>query len=356
MNKIDKFLIGLQKIPARDKIFLLQNLGIIIKSGMPLTAGLKTLALQTKNKKLKGILITTEASIKQGKTFGESLEQYKKDFGEMFINMIKAGEISGQLEEVLEELYVQTKKDNELRSKIKGAMIYPTVILVAMVGIGIFVIIFVLPNVTSMFDQLDTELPLTTRLLIWVSNFAKKNGIFIGAGFIALIALLARILKTKGGKKAFDRILLRLPIFGPIIKKINIARTTRNLSSLIKTDINIVQTIQITANILGNTMYKEALMRAAQDVKKGKKLGEIFGIYPKLFPPVIIQMITIGEESGSLDDILEKVAEFYEEEIFQTMESLPTLIEPVLMIIMGIAVGGIAMAIMMPMYSLTQTF
>ena len=170
MNKIDKFLVNLQKVPATAKIFLLQNLTIIVKAGIPLADGLKTIGKETKHKKLKLILKEIAINIRQGKSFGDCLEPYQNDFGEMFVNMVKAGESSGRLEDVLKELYSQTKKDHELKSKVTSALIYPAVILCAMVGIGIFVILFVLPNITSMFSQLDIKLPIATRILIKISD------------------------------------------------------------------------------------------------------------------------------------------------------------------------------------------
>lgn len=343
-----------QKISATNKIFLLQNLSVMVRTGVPLADALATLAETTRNKKLKNILSDVQKKIKEGKNFSESLEVYQESFGELFINMIKAGEASGQLDSVLKELYVQTLKDHQLVMKVRNAMTYPTIIVIAMLVIGSFMIVFVLPNITNLFRELDVELPLATRILIAISDFFQNNGLAVLISFLVIIAVLAKTISTQKGKLILDTILLRLPIVAGIIKKINLARASRSLSSLIKTDITIIETLQITSRVLGNSLYKKALMESAEQVKKGNKIADIFKNYPQIFPPNIIQMVSVGEETGSLDDILENLAAFYEEEVYNTMENLPVIIEPVLMILIGVGVAGIALAILMPMQSLTQ--
>ena len=342
------------KISATNKIFLLQNLSVMIKAGVPLADALATLAEQTGNKKLKNILSDVQQKIKEGKNFSESLELYQENFGELFINMIRAGEASGQLDSVIKELHVQTVKDHQIVMKVRNAMTYPTIIVVAMFGIGTFMMVFVLPNITSLFRELEVELPLATRILIAVSDFIQNNGLMVLISLLVTIAALARLISTKRGKLVLDTILLRLPIVAGIIKKINLARAARSLSSLIKTDITIIETLQITSRVLGNSLYKKALMESAEQVKKGNKMADVFKNYPQIFPPNIIQMVSVGEETGSLDEVLENLAAFYEEEVYNTMENLPIIIEPVLMLLIGAGVAGIALAILMPMQSLTQ--
>lgn len=356
MPNFTTILTNLQKVPATAKIFFLQNLSVMVKTGVPLIGAVKTLKEQTKNRKLRLILTDLEEKIRQGKNFGECLEPYQKDFGELFINMIKAGEASGNLEEILNRLYLQTKKDHALKMKVRNAMTYPTIIVIAMLGIGGFVVFFVLPNITKLFIDLNVELPLATKILIAVSNFAQANGILTAVSLLIIIAVFTKVIRTKKGKYLFDALILKLPIIASIIKKINLARTARGLSSLIKTDIAITETLGITSRMLGNYHYRQALSTASEQVKKGEKLEIIFKNYPKIFPPVITQMIAVGEETGTLDEVLENLANFYEEEVFQTMDTLPTIIEPILMLLIGFGVAGIALAVLMPMYSLTEHF
>lgn len=343
-----------KKISSTNKIFLLQNLSVMIRAGVPLADALSTLAEQTKNKSIKTILFDIQKKIKEGKNFSESLEPYQENFGEMFINMIKAGETSGQLDSVIKELHQQTTKDHQLMTKVRNALTYPVIILLAMFGIGTFMMVFVLPNITNLFSELNVQLPLPTRILIAVSNFVQANGAWILIALVLFMFIFIRTIKTKGGKYLFDAILLKIPVVSGIIKKINLARASRSLSSLIKTDITIIETLQITSRVLGNSFYKKALLESAEQVKKGNKMADVFRNYPNIFPPNIIQMVSVGEETGSLDEVLENLATFYEEEVYSTMDNLPVIIEPVLMILIGVAVAGIALAIMMPMQTLTE--
>lgn len=355
VKKIDAFLLTLSKVPLKERLFFVQHLGVMLKAGISLSIALKTLAKQTKNKFFINVLNDIGEQVEKGIGFAESLKKYHKVFGELFISMVEAGEISGKLEEVLHELFIQMKKEHSLISKVKGALTYPAVIMVAVFGIGVFMFIFVIPKITSMFDEMNAELPLPTKILIGVSDAIANNGIISALIFIAFITLSIKFLKTKTGKRAFDTFLLKMPIISPIVKKINLARFARNISSLLKTDIMIIKCFQITANVLGNVHYKEALIAMSHRIKKGGKLSEVIESYPNLFTPVVAQMVAIGEETGELDTILVELAEFYEEEVNQVMENLPSIIEPLLILFMGVGVGGVAVAIIMPMYSLTSS-
>ncbi|MEI6627284.1 MAG: type II secretion system F family protein [bacterium] len=355
-NQIDDYIQKIQKVPVTAKVFLLQNLSIMIKAGIPLAESLKTLTTQTSNKKLKMILTAVSDKINQGKNFGESLEDYKDDFDEMFINMIKSGEISGKLEETLKTLYLQTKKDYELKGKIKSAMIYPIIILCAMLGIGIFIMLFILPNLTKVFTDMNIELPLATKILIGTSSFLQNNGLLTLGIVIFSAVLITRLLKTASGKRTFDYLMIKTPILSPIITKINLARISRSLSSLIKTDINIINALEITSKVVTNSFYRNALIESVEFIKKGQKLESVFTSHPDIFPPIMQQMVAVGEETGSLDEILDTIAGFYEEEVSNTMNNLPTIIEPVLMLCMGGAIAIVALAVMMPMYSLANNF
>jgi type IV pilus assembly protein PilC len=355
MQKIDDMLLRLSRVPLKERLFFVQHLSLMLKAGISLSSSLQTLAKQTKNKFFIKILYDLSKKVEEGKTFAESLAKWDYVFGEMFISMIEAGEISGKLEDVLKQLFIQMKKDHQLISKVKGALTYPAVILFAMGGIGTFMMIVVVPKITVMFKDMDAELPLATKIVIYVSDTLRTHGIIALIVLILFVIVFTKILKTEKGKYYFQLILLNTPIFGPIAKKINLARFARNISSLLKTDIPIIKTFQITAQVLGNVHYREALLEMAQKIKKGGKLGEVINSKPKLFPPIVAQMVSIGEETGELDSILVELAEFYEEEVNQIMENLPTIIEPVLILVLGVGVGGIAVAIIMPMYALTSS-
>lgn len=353
IKKIDSLLLKFSRVPLKEKLFFVQHLGIMLKAGISLSVALTTLSQQTKNKYFVIVLNDIGKRVEKGNSFASALKEHHKIFGELFVSMVDAGEMSGKLEEVLHELFIQMKKEHALISKIKGALTYPAVILFAMTGIGTFLILVIVPRITSMFEDMNVELPLPTKILIGVSQAIINNGILSAIIFVISVFLLVRVLKTKKGKYIFQAILLKMPIFSSIVKKVNLARFARNISSLLKTDIMIIKSFQITANVLGNLHYRNALLDMAQRIKKGGKISEVIKIYPKLFTPVVAQMVTVGEDTGELDTILMELAEFYEEEVDLIMENLPSIIEPLLILIMGIGVGGVAVAIIMPMYSIT---
>jgi type IV pilus assembly protein PilC len=354
IEKVNDYLSRFSRVPLKEKLMFVRHLGVMLKAGIPLSAALKTLSEQAENKSFAKVIGEISSAVERGVSLAESLKPHKKIFGELFINMVESGELSGKLEEVLDQLYIQMKKQHELTSKVKGAMTYPAVIIFAMAGIGTFMMVVVVPKITEMFKDFSAELPLPTRIIIGLSDFIAANGIFVGIGFMLLIIIFAKILRTEKGKYYWQALLLKLPVISPIIKKINLARFARTISSLLKTDIMIIKSFQITASILGNLHYRAALNEMAEKIKKGGQINEVIKNYPKLFSPVIVQMILVGEQTGQLDTVLEELADFYESEVSQTMDSLPSIIEPLLILILGIGVGAMAVAIIMPMYSLTE--
>lgn len=343
-----------ERIKVVDKIFFTQNLYIMVRTGFSLAQALKTLALQATNKRFRGIIEAVSSDIEKGQSLSKALMKYPKVFNELFVNMIAAGEISGKLEEVLQQLTLQMKKDHALLAKIKSALTYPIIIVVAMLVIGTGLIVFVIPQITSVFAQAEAELPLPTRILIGLSEALQNYGIFMILGLAFLVFLYVRFLKTQKGKHIIHKLMLKTPVFGEIIRKVNIARFTRNLSSLLKTDIPIVQTFSIIGRTLGNIYYREAMQQASEDVKKGINIVKVLERYPNLFPPILIQMVSVGEQSGTLELIAEEIATFYEEDVDQTMTTLPTIIEPILMLLIGAAAGALVAAIILPIYSLSD--
>lgn len=344
-----------KRITLTQKLFLVQQLAVMIKAGISLSVALKTLAEQSSSKNFKIILTDLQLGVEKGNLLSKCLEDYPRGFGELFISMVKAGEASGKLEDVLKQLFVQMKKDHDIIAKVRGAMTYPAIVVTMMFAIGILMMIYVIPTITSVFTELNVVLPLPTRILIAVSAFSVKYGIFLLIGTVVGTILLIRFERTARGKKIFHTILLKTPILGTIMMKINLARFCRSLSSLLKTDIPIVQSFEITSRILGNVIYREALLEAKEKIKKGVAIKDSLMEHEKLFPPVVLQMISVGEETGALDSILEESAIFYEDDVNQTMTNLPSIIEPVLMVILGIGVGGMAVAVIMPMYTLTES-
>jgi type IV pilus assembly protein PilC len=341
-------------VPAVQKIFFLQNLQVMVRTGFSLTHALDTLAQQTENKYFKKVIEELSHDVQAGTTLSSAMTKHPKVFPELFVNMIAAGEVSGKLDEVLLRLTVQVKKEHQLYSKVKGALTYPVIVVVAMVVLGVVMMVAVLPKLLTVFDSAGVPLPLPTRILIGLSNFLQHNLIICAVAVVVFIFLFRRIIRTKKGRRIWHNLLLSVPIIGPILKKINLAKFTRNLSSLLKTDIPIVQTFTIIAKTLGNVIYRESLNRTADELKKGASISKILGAYPKLYPPVVTQMISVGEESGTLDTIADEIANFYEEDVDQVMANLTSILEPVLILILGAGVGAMVIAVILPIYSMSD--
>lgn len=354
-RNILNFLPSLRRVPLMEKVIFAQHLAVMIGAGLPLTRALEALGLQTKNKRFASTVKGLNEEIKKGTAFADALAKYPKIFSELFVNMVKAGESSGNLEEVLKVLSDQMKKEHDLRSHITSAMIYPIVILVAMFGIGAIMMVTIVPKLSSIFKELKLELPLTTRIVIGISDFLTNHWLLAILLLIGLVIAGRFVSKIKASKNTLDWIILRSPIFGDIIKKINSARLARTLGSLIKSGVPIVQGLKIVAKTLNNTLFRESLDYAASEVQKGQGLNDALKKYSRIYPPMVSQMIEVGEETGTLDEILIKLAGFYEEEVETITKGLTAIIEPILMIIIGAAVGFFAVSMLQPMYTMMET-
>lgn len=344
----------LETIKFSQKIFLFENLRVMIKAGLSIVEALKIVTAQSSSEKLRYFLAKIGQEVEKGQSLSETLEKFPQLFPPIYVKMIAAGEISGKLDESLSQAVEQMKKSYAMTSKIRGAMVYPLVILVAILGIGIEMIVFVLPKILTIFTEMNVPLPLPTRILIGTSNFLLHYGILVVIVLIGLVFLFLRLKKNPQFSRGLDNLLLHLPIFGNISKQINLARFSLTLSSLLKSAIPIIDALNITADVLGNMLYKEALRHTAQEIKTGKMISEILSEYPKIFPPLVTQMIMVGEKSGTVENLLNEISLYYNDEVDQILKNISTIIEPLIIIILGIAVGGLAVAVIMPMYSLSQ--
>lgn len=349
-----QFMASLTRVPHSQKLFLVQQLSIMIRTGISLAVALKILQEQTVNRALQRILGDLRTGVERGQTLAKVLEPHHAVFGDLFISMIASGEASGKLEDVLGQLYEQLKRDQALMAKVRGAMIYPIVIIVAMLGVGVLTMIFIIPNLISIFQEINVPLPLATRLLIKLSTFSTAYGVYLAVGGALGLVVALRLIHYPTTRYWWHWLLLKLPIAGIIIQKVNIARFCRTFSSLLKTDIAVVKSFEITANILGNELYRRLLSAAKEKVKRGLSIKQSLVASQQLFPPVVLQMIAIGEETGALDTVLAESASFYENDVENTMTTLPALIEPILIVVLGAGVAAMAMAVIMPLYSLSQ--
>lgn len=347
--------LGGKKVSIAEKIMFSRNLKVIISAGISLPRALTALSEQTKNKRFKESLSEITEQISKGKAFSDSLSNYSDIFSELYVSMIKVGEESGTMEQSLEILAKQLERKHELEGKIKGAMIYPLVIVSAMAVIGVLMMIMVVPQLAATFKELEIELPFTTRMVIFIGMILSKFWYLMPVAILALIFLLRFILKTKSGKRFFDASFLKIPFFSSLVMKINSAYMVRTLGSLISAGVPLVRALEITARTLGNTYYRKSMEESAEEMKKGTKLSQFLENFKDIYPSLVIQMIAVGEETGQTSDMLAKLADFYEEEVSRITKNLSVIIEPVLMIIVGIIVGFFVISMIQPMYGMIQT-
>lgn len=352
-NKIDvKFLDRFFGISLKDKLMFTRNMSVMISSGLPISRAVKNISLQTKNKKFRKILENIFDDIQAGMTFADGLARYPGVFGDLFTNMIRVGESSGNLEEILEILSIQLEKEHDLMSKIKGAMTYPAVIIVAMIGIAILMLTFILPKLMGVFKDMQVDLPASTRFIIALSDLLRNHAVFVAIGFVIFAVAMKFILTTETGKKMLSFVLINIPVIKNIVIKVNCARFARIYSSLLRSGVPVVGALTIISNTLTNYYYKNAAKEGIEDVQKGVSLSSVIERNPKVFPILMAQMAQVGEETGKTETVLLKLAEFYEDEVTQISKNMSSIIEPVLMIFIGGAVGFFAVSMLQPMYSL----
>lgn len=338
-------------IKMQDKITFARNLSNMLGAGLSLGRAISVTERQIRNKKLKEMYAAIQTSINSGKTFHEALAEYPKIFSTLFISMVKAGEESGTLSTSLKEVAEQMEKTYMIQKKIKGAMIYPIIITSVMIGVLILMLIYVVPGLTSTFASLNEKLPESTQIIIDLSSFLQHDYVFAIAILLVVAAGLYFGGRTRQGKRTIDFIMLHIPIIGTIVKESNSARTARTLSSLLGSGVDLVLAASITGEVLQNSYYKDVLKKAQEVVEKGDPLALLFEENEKLYPVFVSEMISVGEETGKLAEMLLGVAVFYENEVEQKTKDMSTIIEPFLMVFIGAAVGFFAVAMITPMYS-----
>ncbi len=348
-----KILDALDGVKAHDKIIFAKNLSKMIGAGLPVTRALSIMERQSRGK-FKKILNNLNESISKGNTLSDSMKEYPAVFSTLFVSMVKAGEESGNLSQALENVGIQMEKTYLLNKKIKGALMYPAVIFCLMIVIGVLMMVYMVPTLTATFVGLGVELPLSTRIIIAISNFLKEYFLFVVLGLIVFIVLLVVAFRTKQGRRFADFMFLHMPILGQIVKQVNSARTARTLSSLLSSGVDIVVAISITKDVLQNSYYKAVLDKVQSTIQKGDLISTIFSQNTKLYPIFVGEMVSVGEETGKIGEMLMSVATFYEDEVDQKTKDMSSIIEPLLMIFIGVAVGIFAISMLGPTYSLAD--
>lgn len=342
------------KISLKDKMMFTRNLSVMISSGLTISKSIRNLADQTKNKRFSQILLSIHEDIKSGKNLSDGMAKYPSVFNELFINMVRIGETGGNLDETLSIIAVQLEKEHALLSKVRGALMYPAVIMVAMTGVAILMLTYVLPQMTGVFKDMDVELPKSTQLIIKASDIFKEHSVLVIILMIASVVVLKIASKTKMGKRIISFMVLRIPAINNIVIKTNCARFSRIYSSLLRSGVTSLDALKIVANTLSNYYYKKAIRESIKQIQKGVDLSKVIGENDKIFPVLVKQMVEVGEQTGETEAILIKMAEFYEDEVNQVTKNISSIVEPILMLFMGIAVGFFAIAMLQPMYGLME--
>jgi type IV pilus assembly protein PilC len=347
--KMPKF--GGGKIQTKDLVVFTRQFATMIDSGLPLVQCLEILAGQQENKAFQAILYNVKESVESGSTFADALGKHPKAFDQLFVNLVAAGEVGGILDTILQRLAAYIEKAEKLKKQIKGAMVYPiTIMSIAVIVVGV-ILVFVIPTFAKMFADFGGELPAPTKIVIALSNFLSKYIIVLIAAFYGLIWLIKKYYATPMGQKNIDRMALKAPIAGPLIRKVAVAKFTRTLGTMVSSGVPIMDGLEIVAKTAGNKIIEEAIYGVRQAISEGKTMAEPLGACG-VFPPMVVQMIAVGEATGAMDTMLNKIADFYDDEVDDAVSAMTAMMEPLLMVFLGTTVGGLVVAMYLPIFKL----
>jgi len=347
----DKFFI--KKVTLKEKIIFTQQLAMMIRSGLSITEALEALKEESENKNFSQQIDKIISDVKGGTNLSAALAMHPQIFNDIYINMTKAGENSGKLDLVLERLAEQLEKDYELTRKIKGALYYPMFVLVALVVVLALVITIIIPQLKNVFDDAGIELPLLTRIIIGISNVLRSHGVYILVIIVGLGILLTKATKKGNGRLMKDRMMLKIPVIGNLLEKSYISRFTRTFSSLVSSGMPVIDAMEVASDVIGNEVYQKEITILKEEIKNGKSISVTLKS-SHLFPKMVGQLSTVGEKSGNLDEVFDKTADFYDRDIDSITANLSSLLEPVLMVIMGIGIGLVIISILQPIYGLVN--
>lgn len=352
---VDKINALISRVSNDQLVLMTRNLGAMLTAGLPLSRALSVIERQSRNPKLKVVIVDVRERIQKGEQFNEAIKAHPRIFDDLYVAMVRAGEEGGGLSETLKLLAVQMERSSTLKKKIKGAMVYPAIVLTIMVGIGIVMMIYVMPSITGTFKSLNVDLPATTQALIAASDFMVNNTALALGSFFGFIVAFIYFLRTRIGKLIFHFIILYFPIIGMMVKEVNSARTARTLSSLLTSGVDVMRALEITKDVVQNVYYKPILDKARKAVEEGKPLSSVFLANEKFYPVFVGEMLLVGEETGEVGNMMKELAVFYENEVERKTKDLSTVIEPLLMVVIGGTVGFFALAMIAPIYSISDS-
>jgi type II secretory pathway component PulF len=343
------------RISVQDRINFARHLSLVIKAGLPIYEGLKIIQSQSESKVLKRVLDSLIADVNNGKFLADGLQKYQFLFGDFFVNIIRVGEASGTLSKNLLYLAEELDRSKQLESKVRSAMIYPLVILCATIAVAGFLTFYVFPKLIPVFASMNVQLPLTTVILLSVLHFLQAYGIEVFLGVIVLIIVVKVVTsRVKAVQYVLDRIILIIPVVSDLSVGVNMVNFTRVLGLLLKSGVKIVEALDITAATFNNLVYRKIIIAAGEQVRTGAQMGAYIGGHKKLFPPLVSGMVLIGESTGNLEENLEYLSTYYDEEVDNKLHALTALIEPLMLLLMGLLVGFVALSIITPIYSISQ--
>ena len=342
-----------KKVQQRSVAVFTRQLATMIDAGLPLVQSLEVLSSQQDHKVFKNIIREIREDVEGGSTFAGALKKHPVTFNELYTNLVVAGEEGGILDNILNRLASYIEKAEALKKKVKSALVYPATIVTVAVAVVMILMLFVIPVFETMFQSAGQSLPLPTVIVLTISKMIKKYIIILIPAVILLFYLFKRYYKTDNGKAVVDRLLLKLPVFGPLFRKIAVARFSRTLGTLVSSGVPILDGLSIVSRTSGNRAIETAIMNARASIREGETIAEPLS-RSALFPPMVIQMIAVGESTGALDSMLSKIAEFYEEEVDVAVTNLTSLLEPLLMIFLGIVIGGVVIAMYLPIFNMAS--
>jgi len=344
----------LNRVPRRDIVMFARQLAVMISATVPIVQALRILVKQTDTVSFKIIISEIADEVDGGAKLSATLARYPRVFGQFFVHMVRSGETTGKLDETLNYLADQEEKDYDLMSKIKGAMTYPAFVVGAMLVVGAAMMIFVIPKLTEVISQEGGSLPWSTKSVIWVSGFMTQFWWLILLIIVGVAVVYTTVAKTEKGKHLIDRLKMQMPVFGQIFQRIYLVRFSRSLSTLVVSGIPVTRSLEIVADVVGNTVYHDLTRETINEIEAGNSIATAF-MRSEIIPPMLPQMMIVGEQTGKLDLVLEKIGNFYAKELDALISNLTALIEPIVMVVMGVGVAVMVMAILLPMYNMSET-
>jgi type IV pilus assembly protein PilC len=339
------------RVKDRDLVVFTRTFSTMVDAGLPLVQCLEILSQQTENPVFAKTINEIRQSVESGATYADSLRKHPRIFSELYCNMVEAGETGGILDTILNRLSAYMEKSISLKRQVRSAMVYPAMV-ISMATVVVFVLMYtVIPTFSKIFIQLGSTLPLPTKIVVAISEFIRDYALGIIAAVIVFFFLFRQFRRTERGARIIDAILLKLPVFGPLLRKVAVAKFTRTLGTLISSGVPILDGLEITAKTSGNKVVEDAVMKTRVSISEGKSISEPLA-QTEVFPPMVVQMIAVGESTGALDSMLDKIADFYDEEVDVAVANLTQMLEPLMMFVLGIIIGGIVMAMYLPMFKL----